>query len=228
MKNIFYILISLIVIGCNGQSGKAENISPAEFAEKSKLDVQILDVRTPEEYLPQHIKNAQNINLKSADFEQQASKLDKSKPILVYCLSGGRSAKAVEKLHSMGFSEVYNLDGGIVKWNAEKMPTESAAEKSSGMSMAEFGDLLKSDKKVLIDFYAEWCAPCKKMAPYLAKMELEMKDQLVIVRIDADKNPQLLDQLKVDGLPTLLLYENQEQIWRNTGYITEENLKKQL
>jgi thioredoxin len=92
----------------------------------------------------------------------------------------------------------------------------------------EFNELLKSDKKIMINFYAEWCAPCKKMGPYIIKMQEEMKGKLNIVRLDADKNKTLVDALKLDSLPVIILYENGKEVWRNAGYITEEDLKKHL
>jgi thioredoxin len=87
---------------------------------------------------------------------------------------------------------------------------------------------LISDKKVLIDFYAEWCAPCKKMTPYLLKMEKELADQLIIIRLDADKNKSLLSEMKISELPTLLLYQDKQKKWQHSGYISETDLKKQL
>ena len=96
------------------------------------------------------------------------------------------------------------------------------------MTSQEYAELLNSDKKVLIDFYAEWCAPCKKMTPYLLKMQKDMADKVVIIRLDADKNKTLLQEMKIDELPTLLLYENKEIKWKNSGFISEEDLKKQL
>ena len=96
------------------------------------------------------------------------------------------------------------------------------------MSSQEYEKLLHSDKKVLIDFYAEWCAPCKKMTPYLLKMQKDLADKVVIIRLDADKNKNLMAEMKISELPTLLLYENKEITWQHSGYISEEDLKKQL
>ena len=96
------------------------------------------------------------------------------------------------------------------------------------MSSQEYAKLLNSDKKVLIDFYAEWCAPCKKMTPYLLKMQKDLADKVVIIRLDADENKTLTKEMKIDALPTLLLYENKEIKWQHSGFISEEDLKKQL
>lgn len=230
MKNTFLTLVcatTLLFNSCKGQTNKInETIEPKVFAEKiTNNDSYVIDVRTPQEYASQHIGNAVNIDINNSNFESQISNLDQNKPVYVYCLSGGRSAKAAQKMSDLGFKEVYNLAGGITKWNADGLgnPTNTG-----GMTAADFDKLIHSDKKVLIDFYAEWCGPCKKMAPYLAKMKEEYKGKVTIVKIDVDKNQQLAQQLRIEGLPTLKLFENGKEKWSSLGYITEEELKSKL
>jgi thioredoxin len=96
------------------------------------------------------------------------------------------------------------------------------------MTKADFDKLLDTDKKVLIDFYAEWCGPCKKMEPFLNKMTEELKDKVTIIRIDVDKNETLANELKVEFLPTLMVYENKKVTWQGEGYVSEEELRKKL
>ena len=111
------------------------------------------------------------------------------------------------------------------------MPTglSKPSDKIIGMCSQEYAELLNTDKKVLIDFYAEWCAPCKKMTPYLLKMQKEMADKVVIIRLNADENQNLNKRNEnLTNLPTLLLYENKEIKWKHSGFISEEDLKKQL
>ncbi|WP_179005555.1 rhodanese-like domain-containing protein [Winogradskyella forsetii] len=79
-------------------------------------DVQLVDVRTPEEHDEIHIANAQNIDFMSPTFEEDISKLDKKKPVILYCKSGGRSAKCAKKMKDAGFEKIYDLEGGISKW----------------------------------------------------------------------------------------------------------------
>ena len=117
-------LFSLLLIGflfssCNGQTEKKyESIAPTAFADKIKTttNAQIIDVRTPEEFAGQHIDNAENIDWNGDDFDGKVSKYDKTKPVFVYCMSGGRSKKAAEKLEELGFKTIYELQGGIMKW----------------------------------------------------------------------------------------------------------------
>lgn len=92
-------------------------VSAEEFkAKMGEKDVQIIDVRTPQEYKGGKIGDAKNIDFYSADFKAMISKLDKSKPTLVYCAAGGRSGEAVEMMESLDFKEVYDLKGGYNAW----------------------------------------------------------------------------------------------------------------
>jgi len=86
---------------------------------------QIVDVRTPEEFKEGHITNAVNMNVTGDDFEKQIESLDKEKPVMVYCKSGGRSARAASILKEKGFKNVYDLDGGIIGWNKANKPIEN-------------------------------------------------------------------------------------------------------
>lgn len=121
-KSLFSILVLFILFSCNAQT--SENIKTVEVAAfakeiKTTPKPQILDVRTPEEFASGHIDNAQNIDWQNENFVKNTEKLNKNKPVYVYCRSGKRSLKASEKLEELGFKKIYNLDGGYLKWNAE-------------------------------------------------------------------------------------------------------------
>jgi rhodanese-related sulfurtransferase len=148
MKNnsVVYLFASLFInylaISCGETNNQADvkmssqvqtsspilkDLNVTEF--KTKIDENkgiILDVRTPEEYKQGHIKNATTINFYDDNFKDQVEKLPKNKPILVYCKGGNRSAKAANILKYLGYSEIYNLKGGITAWksNHYKVTTE--------------------------------------------------------------------------------------------------------
>ena len=159
MRNYFIIGFTSVAIlfnACtNGQTQNSKSsLSATEFSEKIKelSTAPIVDVRTPEEFLSGHIQNAKNINWNGNDFDKQISNLDKSKPVFVYCLSGGRSSSAANQMRSEGFKEVYELNGGMMKWRAANLPeTTDNSNASTGMSKQQFDKLLASDKLVLID-----------------------------------------------------------------------------
>jgi len=239
MKN--YLTIALltlmlsITINCctNGQaqSSNIKNLPANEFEGKIKElpSAPVLDVRTPDEYSKGHLVNSVNIDWKGNDFDKQIASLDKSKPVMVYCLSGARSSAAASKMEEMGFKEIYKLDGGIMKWRAANLPESNGNKaKSAGMSGKQFDELLNSDKLVLIDFYADWCAPCKKMKPYLEEIAKDMTDKVVLVRINADDNQAICKELKIDALPVLQLYRNHKLVWNNMGLIDKEGVVKAI
>ena len=228
-RHLFLLVITIAISSCKGQPSKnIESVTPEAFAKKisETPKAQILDVRTPEEFASERIDNAENVNWLGDNFVAGVEKYDKSKPIFVYCKSGARSAQAAEKLQDLGFKTIYQLEGGLLKWDAAGM--SKPTDKIIGMSSQEYEKLLNTDKKVLIDFNAKWCAPCKLMAPYLDKMQKEMADKVVIIRLDADENKTLISEMKIDVLPTLILYQNKEVKWKHSGFISEEDLKKQL
>lgn len=236
MKHYFSIslitLTLLFIFSCsNTEPTKGYALlSPAEFSStiQKTADATIIDVRTPEEYANGHLIHAKNINWNGSDFEKQISLLDTSKPVFIYCLSGGRSSDAARKLISMGFSKIYELDGGILKWRSAEFPETNTKDTAIGMSKQEFDALLVSDKLILIDFYASWCAPCKKMESDLKELAEEMKNEITILRIDADENQTLFKELQLETLPTLLLYKNNDLVWSHVGYINKEGISENL
>lgn len=217
----------------NGQTtGSGATLPAKEFQQKlTELPLApLLDVRTPEEFSKGHLDHAINWNWTDGQFKQKVAELDPSQPVFVYCLSGGRSGAAASMLRSKGFQQVYELQGGIMKWNAVNLPLETATgiTAPAGMSKAEFEALFNTDKVVLVDFYADWCAPCKRMQPYLEEIGKDMADKVTVVRIDADTNPVLCQALGVEALPVLHVYKNKLLTWRNTGYVEKERVVQQL
>lgn len=231
MKKLLSItLLTLILISCsNGQT--TGSLSASQFSAKLKElpDAPILDVRTPEEFSNGHLKNARNYDWNGAEFEQQIGSLDKSNPVFVYCLSGGRSAAAAGKMRADGFKEVYELEGGLMQWRSKNLPETTSNESlSKGMSKQDFEGLINSDKLVLIDFYADWCVPCKKMEPYLNEISTELKNKVTVIRINVDENQALCKELGISAIPVLQVYKNKKITWTNTGFIEKEKVLQHL
>lgn len=227
LNHLYLFLLSLIVASCNSQTA-VQTIDVNSFSKKisETPQAQIIDVRTPEEYATGHIENSDNVNWLGDSFVARSDKYDKTKPVFVYCKSGGRSQKAADKLHELGFTTIYNLDGGMLKWEAAGLSKPDT--KIIGITSEKYAELLKSNKKVLISFFAPWCAPCKKMEPYILKMQKEMAADVTIIRLNADENKTIMQELKISELPTLVLYEKEVVKWQKSGFVSEEELKKEL
>jgi len=126
MRYVF-LLLSILGLSCTENTVDAQNkLTPDAFEALLKRDttIQLVDVRTPDEFRSGYLAGAQNLNIQNADFVQKISQMDKSRPVLVYCAVGGRSVKAASQFSGLGFLNVYDLKGGMTAWKAAGKPVE--------------------------------------------------------------------------------------------------------
>lgn len=213
---IFSIFTIFYSISCNQISAQGvKNLNSDEFekAIDQSSNRILLDVRTPEEHNAYHISGSLNMNVNGDNFNKQIERLDKSQPVYVYCLSGGRSSNAASILVQNGFKEVYNLSGGISKWKSEnKSVVSKEGNENKGISKEDYLELTQSinDTIVLVDFFAPWCKPCKEINNYLPSLQQSYKGKLKIVKLNYDDNPKLIKQLNIATVPHLQIVTSKE------------------
>ena len=91
-----------------------------------------------------------------------------------------------------------------------------------------FQNIINQKVPVLVDFYADWCGPCKSMAPILKQLKAELKDEISIIKINVDSNQQIAAKYQVQGVPTFIIFKNGKQTWRQSGMQTVTQLKQAL
>lgn len=231
MKNSGHIILSclfvFLLISCSAQI--PTSLSADEF-EKAVLkdSVQILDVRTPGEYASGHIKNTLLANWNDEkEFSRRIAFVDKNKPVYVYCLAGGRSAAAAEKMRAMGFENVYELKGGINAWKAGNKTLEGASA-AKQMTIIDFNTGINASKIVLVDFGAVWCPPCKKMEPVLKELQTNNPGKFNLVKVDGGNDLDLLKQYSITALPVFIIFKDGKQVWRKDGIVTEKEMANAL
>jgi len=206
----------------------SQSLTTADFEKGiASKNIQILDVRTTEEYKSGHIAHTLQADWNNQDqFRSRAQHMDKTKPVYVYCASGGRSKQAAQWFRSNGYSEVFELTGGFIQWKGDGKPVEGMPDTQPMTMEALMAEV--SGGIVLVDIGAPWCAPCRKMEQVLQWLHRDMEGKYKLVKIDAAVNTDLLKQLKASELPTLILYYNGKEVWRKAGVVDLEELEKEI
>ncbi len=229
MKQFVLFLITLSAFACSSRN-QAQNQADA-FAFDSLLNngaVQLVDVRTPEEFESGYIRGAVNADINGKGFGEFVAGLDRNKPVLVYCLSGGRSSKAAAYMRKEGL-QVTELQGGIASWKAKNLPVENARQDGkSTISREQFISGLEPGRLYLVDFNAKWCLPCKQLLPLVDSLDREYGDSLLVEKVDYDQFEKLASEMQVEGLPYVFLIRDGKILWHHFGLPGREMLTEAI
>jgi thiol-disulfide isomerase/thioredoxin len=222
MKKLIIAAIALAAsLSAFSQTETKPGLTLAEVVAKinSNSKSQILDARSAEEFAQNHLKGAINVDLKSPDYQAIIAKLDKSQPTFTYAIGGGRSGQLAAQLRTNNFVEVYVIPGGIANWIGLGNPIVNNTKTGIAISPENYQELRNSDQLVLVDFGSKYCPGCRRLKPVLDSLESAKVSRLKIVRIETYDNPDLARQLGINSWPTLVLYKNGKEVWKNTGFI---------
>lgn len=191
---------------------------------KEQKNPQIIDARSADEYGINHVFGSVNFNLETPNYVQYVSKLDKTKPVFVYSIGAYRSGLLVKELLKNGFSDVHDLDGGIAAWIGSGKPFFSNSK--SKLSLIEYNKIISENNFVLVDIGSQYCGSCKKVKPVLETIRSQYGENIKIVEIDLEDNPQVISDLKsVKVFPTLILYKKGKVVFKKDGFV---DLKKDV
>jgi thioredoxin len=222
--------MAIFTLSCSNAQ-ELKHVDSKEFLNLTKSgNGIILDVRTPQEYSQGHIENSTLISSNDKEFVQKVSLLQKGKPIYVYCLSGSRSRSVANYLSKNGFTNVYNLQRGIMEWQQYGYTLTKSdnpiAITNKTYDQTEFNKILSSKNVVLIDFHAPWCAPCKQMSPIIEQLQKEYTGKATIEKVDITANKTIKKNYNIASIPGLILFKNGKQVWKHTGLISHADLSK--
>ena len=230
MRVFFLIFISAFFSCSTSLNDTYQSIDIVELKEVINYqDIIILDVRTAHETSKGYIPDATFIDYYDDKFDEKINLIDRKKSIYVYCKIGGRSKKVAENLHGMGFSEVYNLEGGFIKWKNSNLPYHSDTInfkdlKANHHTPKYFDSVLLNHENVLVYISTKWCTPCRKMEPVIDRFAEEHIRTVKVLKLDLDRHSFLTGRYNIKSIPTYVLYKNNIEVWRKSGIIAYKEL----
>lgn len=219
MKKIIIGTFAIISLyACNTPESSVKQIPAKDFLDSTRTiakDIQIIDVRSPQEYAEGNFPGSINIDFNGADFKEKIATLDKKKPVYVYCLSGNRSKSAMDVFKEAGFEQIVGMEGGVLalnKENSNDVPKNNNAPASAAITPSDYDAYIAQNKNVIVDFYADWCGPCKQMAPVIDQLQKENSEKFTIFKVNIDQSKELAAKFKITSIPRLFVIKDGKQV----------------
>jgi rhodanese-related sulfurtransferase len=214
----FLFIGSWLCVACSHEAP----LTVKEFAAKleNARHPQLLDARSAEEFARNRIKCAISVDMTdSVAIQKVVETLNPEYPTFTYSINSGRGFILAAKLRKLGFREVYALPGGLAGWVGAGYPLETSGENEPGLTVEQFGQIIRSNKWVLADFSSGYCGGCRLLQPVLDSLEYLYQTKLKIVRIELDDSPEIIKDRQIEALPTLTLFEQGKAVWKHIGLI---------
>lgn len=224
IKPGFIAIIILYINPTFSQGSNKNTIAVDVFSAKIKQQTnpQIIDVRTPEEFKINHINGAINIDMQKADYINSIKPLDKTKPIFIYAIQTSRPDVLAKQLIGLGFTEIYELQSGIVAWIGAGYHYFSTAKNT--LLLNDYNKIITDNKLVLVDIGSKYCGICQKAKPILDSVKNEYGNAIKKLEIDVQDSPQLIAELKlVTAIPFILIYNHGNIVLKRTGIADLKN-----
>jgi rhodanese-related sulfurtransferase/arsenate reductase-like glutaredoxin family protein len=234
MKKGIAVLILLITLSkIHGQHAQVIQSGSEQFKELTAQNNGILlDVRTKSEFKNGHLAEAGNLNYYALDFRKKLILLPRNQPIYLYCNTGYRSEKAAEILIENGYTNVFNLQHGIMEWELLNLPVvvepDARPDTDNKMTPEQYHAILSSGTPVFFDFYAPWCGSCRKMMPMIDSLMVEYHPRIQMHKINVDASKKLVKELKLLGVPYLVLLNKGEVRFSKNGSASRNELTSEF
>lgn len=233
MKSLKSRLLLFLFAGAITSAGQAQGLSGLEpdifqRSLSNSTDIQLIDLRKESDFQEAHIRNAIYMDYEARDFDENVlSRVDKDRPLYLYCYTGTKAQNAGLYLKELGFKEIYYLKGGLINWITQSKPYISEklnTEPIAAFTNHDLDKIIARNKNVFIFLSAPWCKYCKIMEPIVRENTGEVFG-IKLLKIDGSKELAIAERFQLTDTPTFVYFQNGKQVWRYSGEISEDKLQ---
>lgn len=233
----FSLLTLLLMTACMGGPAdkvQAVAVDDLEQAMRPYANLQVVDLRSPEDYLESHLPGAINIDRNSPTFEKELAGLNPGRPVYFYCANGMTSAEVIKNLPKSSYVKIYDVTGGFAAWSGagKKLSRVDRVSRPEPVTRSEYDALVKKNDYILLQFSPSSVDPevLKKLDSMMESIVKKKSGEIAFRKYNYRDQVSLARDLKVNNLPTLILYRQGTEVWRYEGMPdkteVESNLEK--
>jgi len=229
------ICVSVFLISCFSKKSdqlQSINVDEMEGLMRPYANLQIVDLRTTEDFISAHLPGAINIDRNSPTFDKEIAGLNAKEPVFFYCENGTNSALVAKDLAKRNFSKVYDIIGGYAAWTGanKKVLQVDRVARPEPVTRLEYNSIVKKSELVLFQFSPSSVDPAvlNKIDGMVASVVKPKAGEINFIKYNYQDQVSLARDLKVNNLPTLILYRSGEEVWRYEGMIEKTELESAI